>query len=183
MKVAVFCSSSHDVSPMILSEMERVGEALALGGHDVVYGGCSDGCMGRLAQGVLNKKGRLVGVIPQMDFMQRNRVQEGLNEQHVVPTLSSRKEKMIALADAFVVFPGGLGTLDEALEVLALKSLGGFEKPIFFYNFLDLWTPFLEVLELMVQQRLIRHSLDQVLVVLDKPETLSEHLKRYKNVL
>jgi uncharacterized protein (TIGR00730 family) len=182
MKVAVFCSSSHDVSPMILSEMERVGSELAAKGHDVVYGGCSDGCMGTLARGVLGKKGRLIGVIPQMDFIE-NRVQEGLSEQHVVPTLSSRKEKMIQIADAFVVFPGGIGTLDEALEVLALKSLGGFEKPIFFYNFLDLWTPFLEALELMVQQRLIRHPLDQVLVVLDKPETLSEHLERYKNVL
>lgn len=176
MKIAVFCSSSENVSPSLLAEAELIGETLAEAGFEVVFGGCKSGCMGALAQGVLSRKGRLVGVIPQMDFV-AGLVQENLSESHVVPSLSSRKESMNALADGFVVLPGGVGTLDEALEVLALKSIGGFKKPIIFYNYLDLWTPFLEAMELLVQHRLIRQPLDELLVVLDKPERLRDHLK------
>jgi uncharacterized protein (TIGR00730 family) len=149
---------------------------LAEDGHEIIYGGTNTGCMGALARGVLNKKGKLTGVIPQMDFM-LNIVQTGLNEQHVVPTLSSRKEVMIRLADAFVVYPGGLGTLDEALEVLTLKNLGTVEKPVVFYNFLSVWTPFLESLDLLVEQGMIRQRLAELLQVLDKPEQLRENFK------
>src|SRR5262249_40872482 len=156
--IAVFCSASDSVSPMLLSEIEILGEGLAEDGHAIIYGGANCGCMGALAKGVLNKRGQLIGVVPEMDFM-LGLVQEGLSERHAVPTLSARKEVMNSLADAFLIYPGGLGTLDEALEVLALKSLGSLEKPVIFYNFLGIWTPFLEVLDLLVEQRLIRHRL------------------------
>jgi uncharacterized protein (TIGR00730 family) len=175
MKIAVFCSSSNEVSPMFFSEIELLGEQLAEDGHEIIYGGANCGCMGALARGVLRKKGRLIGVLPKMDFM-LDLVQEGLSEQHVVETLSERKEVMNRLADAFVIYPGGLGTLDEALEVLALKSLGSMQKPIIFYNFLGAWTPILEALDLLVEQRMIRHSLDELAEVLDKPEALRENL-------
>lgn len=182
MRIAVFCSSSAGVSPMVFSETELIGETLAQEGHEVVFGGCISGCMGALANGVLRKKGRLIGVIPQLDFMEGT-VQLGLAEQHIVPSLSSRKEKMIALSDGFVVMPGGLGTLDEALEVLAIKACGNFEKPIVFYNFLDLWTPFLEAMELLVQQKFIRQPLHQLLVVLDKPDAIREHFSKHHSEL
>lgn len=179
MKIAVFCSSSDRVTPLLLSEIERVGEVLAQDGHEVIYGGSNTGCMGALARGVLSQKGRLVGVVPEMDFMQEV-VQEGLSERHVVPNLSDRKTVMNALAEAFLVYPGGLGTLDEALEVLALKSLGNMQKPVIFYNFLGVWTPFLECLELLREQSLIRQPLSELLHVLDKPEALSENLRNVR---
>jgi uncharacterized protein (TIGR00730 family) len=175
-KVAVFCSCSEGLSPLFFSEIEMLGEMLAEDGHQVVYGGASAGCMGALARGVLRRGGHLVGVVPEMDFME-GLVQPGLSERHVVPTLSSRKQAMNDLAEAFVVYPGGLGTLDEALEVLALKSCGNMQKPVIFYNFLGVWTPLLESLDLMVQQNLIRQPLDQLLTVLDKPEELRENLR------
>lgn len=176
MKIAVFCSSSDNLSPMLLAEALEIGEILAADGHEIIYGGASTGCMGALAEGVLRRQGHLVGVVPEMDFM-AGLVQLGLTSRHVVPTLSARKEKMIALADAFLVLPGGLGTLDEALEVLALKSLGSLQKQVVFYNFLGVWTPFLEALDLLVEQRLIRQPLKQLLQVLDKPSELSENFK------
>lgn len=176
MRVAVFCSSSASVSPSFLAEAELVGQVLAEAGHTVVYGGADAGCMGALARGVQSRKGRLVGVIPEMDFME-GLVQEGLSEQFTVPTLSSRKTVMIEKADAFLVFPGGLGTLDEALEVMALKSAGSLDKTIIFYNYLDVWSPFLESLEILVQQRMIRRRLDEIVLVLDKPAQLREHLR------
>ena len=159
---------------MFFSEIELIGEQLAEDGHEIIYGGATSGCMGALARGVLSKKGHLTGVIPEMDFM-LDLVQSNLTEQHVVPTLSSRKEVMIRLAEAFVVYPGGLGTLDEALEVLALKSLGSCQKPVVFYNFLGVWTPFLESLDLLSEQRMIRHRLEELVLVLDKPSALREN--------
>lgn len=176
MKIAVFCSSSTDVSPMLLDEIERLGEYLAEDGHSVVYGGANAGCMGALATGVLRKKGQLIGVVPEMDFMM-GLVQHSLTERHSVLSMGERKHAMIALADAFLVYPGGLGTLDEALEVLALKSVGTLQKPMVFYNFLGLWTPFLESLDLLRESRLIRRKLEDLFHVLDKPEALRENFK------
>lgn len=176
MNVAVFLSSSAAVSPMLLSEAEALGQGLAEDGHTVVYGGASGGCMGALAKGVLSRGGRLVGVVPRMDFID-GQVQEGLTEHHEVDDFSMRKGLMIRLSDAFVVYPGGIGTLDEAYEVLALKSIGTLAKPIIFYNFLDIWRPTLESLELMVESRLIRQNLSELITVVDRPEILREYIK------
>ncbi len=176
MNVCVFCSSSENVSPMMLSEVEVVGETLARAGHAVVYGGATPGCMGALARGVLKAKGKLIGVVPKMDFM-ADIVEKGLSERHVVPTLSSRKEAMIRLSDAFVVYPGGLGTIDEAFEAMALKSIGTLRKPIIFYNFLGVWEPLIEALELLREQNFIRDPIRELIHVVDKPEDLRDHLK------
>jgi uncharacterized protein (TIGR00730 family) len=176
MKIAVFCSCSEGLSPLFFAEMEQLGEALAKDGHEIIYGGANTGCMGALARGVQSQRGRLIGVVPEMDFM-NGLVQKGLTEQRIVPTLSSRKVVMNELAEGFIVFPGGLGTLDEALEVMALKSLGNFAKPIVFYNFLGVWTPFLEALELLAEQRLIRTPLRELLRVVDKQDELRENFK------
>jgi uncharacterized protein (TIGR00730 family) len=177
MKVAVFCSCSESVSPFFLSAIEELGSALAEDGHNVIYGGSSGGCMGALARGVQRRGGHLTGVLPQLGFMD-GLIQAGLSEEHTVKGLSERKVKMNELADAFIVFPGGIGTLDEAFEVLALKSAGSLEKPIIFYNYMDVWTPLIEALKLLEEQRLIRQSLDDLLVVLDKPEQVRENLRR-----
>lgn len=175
MKVAVFCSCSESVSPFFFSACEELGDFLADEGHQVIYGGSQGGCMGALARGVQAKGGQLIGVIPEMDFMD-GLVQPDLTEKHVVPNLSARKVKMAELAEAFIIFPGGIGTLDEAFEVLALKSAGGFGKPVLFYNCLGAWTPLLDALALLAEQRLIRHNVDDLWQVVDKPEDLRENL-------
>jgi uncharacterized protein (TIGR00730 family) len=176
MTIAVFLSCSAGVSPMFLSEMELLGEGLAQDGFDVLYGGVNTGCMGALARGVLRSRGKLIGVLSQQEIA-LGMVQQGLSEQHVAATLSERKGLMIAMADAYVVCPGGLGTLDEALEVMTLKSLGSLQKPIYFYNFLGVWSGFLESLTLLVESRLIRQPLSELAVVLDNHTELRENLK------
>ena len=175
MKVGVFCSSSEQVSPMLMSEAELLGEFLAKEGHAVVFGGTHCGCMGALARGVLRAKGELIGIIPEMDFAQ-GWVQEGLSRQVIVPTLSGRKDVMLRESDAYIIYPGGLGTLDEAFEAMALKSIGTLRKPIIFYNFLGVWTPLIEALDLLVSQNLIRESLAELIHVVDKQEQIRENL-------
>lgn len=174
MRIGVFCSSSESVSPMLLSEIELLGQNLARDGHEIVFGGATPGCMGALARGVLRGGGKLIGVVPLMDFME-GIVQPGMHEIFEVPTLSSRKEVMMSQSEAFIVYPGGLGTLDEAFEALALKSLGSQRKPIVFYNFLGIWTPLMEALQLLIQQNFIRESLDDLVAVMDKQDDLREY--------
>jgi len=176
MKIGVFCSSSERVSPMLLSEIESLGENLAKDGHAIVYGGATPGCMGALGRGVLRGGGSLIGVVPEMDFMD-GLVEPSLSETFVVPTLSARKEVMMRESDGFLVYPGGLGTLDEAFEAMAIRSLGTSRKPIVFYNFLGIWTPLIEALQLLVQAHLIRDRLDDIVRVVDKQDDLRDHFK------
>lgn len=175
MNVAVFCGCGDEVSPFLLHEVEELGAALAEDGHAVIYGGAQGGCMGALARGVRARQGHLVGVIPEMGFMD-GKIHPDLVEQLLVPDMSGRKAKMNALADAFLVLPGGIGTLDEAFEVLALKSCGSLLKPVIFYNYMGMWSPLLEAMELLAQQRLVRHPLEQLVQVLDKISDVRETL-------
>jgi cytokinin riboside 5'-monophosphate phosphoribohydrolase len=179
-QVGVFLSSSLRVAPTFLAEAEALGHELAKNGFTVVYGGCNSGCMGRLADGVLEARGRLVGVIPEMDFM-AGLVQEGLSEKIIVRDLSSRKGALTSNADAFVVFPGGLGTLDEIAEVLALRQIGSHQKPVIFYNYLGYWTAFIECLETFSQQGMIAGPIEELFVVLDQPTNVINYLKCAQN--
>ncbi|HAG91749.1 MAG TPA: TIGR00730 family Rossman fold protein [Bdellovibrionales bacterium] len=175
--VGVFLSASDRVSPSLLEEAKNFGSRLAEKGFHVVYGGASCGSMGALAQGVLEKKGTLTGVIPEIDILQEL-VRPNLTEKIVVPKMSDRKEQLMEKSDAFVFFPGGLGTLDEITEVLCLKSLGAKNcmKPVVFYNYLGFWTPFLESLEIMCEQRVISGPLDQMYQVFETSEEVLGYL-------
>lgn len=177
--VCVFLSSSDRVSDSFQEEAFRFGVQLAEQDFKVIYGGASCGCMGKLAEGVLSQKGSLTGVIPEVDIL--NEVMQGqLTERILVKTMGERKERMIRLADAFVAFPGGIGTLDEITDLLCAKSLKAPEavgKPLVFYNYMDFWTPFLESLEIMVQARMISTPLDQMYQVFERPEDVIGYLK------
>ena len=175
MKVAVFSSCSAMVSPFLFHEIEALGLALARDGHQVIFGGSGGGCMGALARGVGAGGGHLIGVLPKVEGEEWV-MHDGVHEVHHVENLSVRKQVMNDLADAFVIFPGGLGTLDEAFTVLTLKSLGKFPKPIVLYNFMDIWSPLLEALELLVTQRLIRCPLAELFVVLDEVQPVRAYL-------
>lgn len=173
--VGIFLSSSTHVAPVLQAEAEVLGRSIAEAGYGVVYGGSNEGCMGALASGVLSARGSLVGVVPELDFLS-GLVQEGLTEKILVKDLPERKGRMIERSDAFLVYPGGIGTLDEICDALALRQINHHQKPILFYNYLDYWTPFLECLESFYQQRTITIPLERLFVVLDKPSTVINYL-------
>lgn len=133
---------------MFVSDAEKFGRELGQTKAKVLYGGSLDGPMGSFADGVLASGAELIGVIPEMDFMS-GIIHPKLTEKVVVRTLAERKTQMILRSDAFVVLPGGIGTLDEVTEVLALNQVGAIKKPVVFYNFLNAWSPFLDSLDLM----------------------------------
>ena len=175
--IGVFLSSSAEVSPLFLDEAEIIGRELACAEYGIVYGGSNAGCMGRLADGALKARGKLVGVVPEMDFCV-GLVQEGMDEKILVRDISDRKGRMIERSDAFVIFPGGLGTLDEVSDILALRQINLHQKPIIFYNYLDYWSPFLDCLETFYQQRMISTPVHELIRVFDQPSGVIEYLNQ-----
>lgn len=176
--VSVFCSSSGHVSPIFLSEMELLSTSLAQAGHTLVCGGEKTGVMGHMIDCALKHGGRVVGVIP--EYLYRDDVvHSGLSELIIVKSLRERKWEINRRGEVLLVFPGGLGTLDEVTEVLSLKTAGEMDKPLVFHNFLDFWQPWFEFLTLLQHQGMIRHTLDQLYTVLDSHEEVLNYLNKH----
>jgi uncharacterized protein (TIGR00730 family) len=127
--VAVFCGSRTGHDPAHLACAHALGEGLARRGLGLVYGGGSIGLMGAVADAALAAGGEVRGVIP--DFLTRvEKPHAGLTSLEVTGSMHARKARMFDLADAFVVLAGGLGTLDETMEIVTWRQLGLHDKPI-----------------------------------------------------
>ena len=137
--VCVFLSSSLG-SAAHTDAVHELAAELARRELTLVYGGAHRGLMGVLADRVLAHGGRVIGVIPRA-LVELEVAHTGLTELHVVDTMHQRKAMMFTLADAFVVAPGGLGTLEEAFETLTGIQLGYHRKPIVFFDVGGFWAP------------------------------------------
>ena len=127
--LAVYCGSRAGADPQHRADAERLGRMMAEAGIALVYGGGSIGLMGVVADTVLRNGGSVIGVIPRF-LLEREVGHLKLTEQHVVETMHERKLIMFERADAFVVLPGGIGTLEEFFEVLSWRGLDLHDKPI-----------------------------------------------------
>ena len=137
--VTVFLSSSEG-RPSDVAAIHALARELAQRELTLVYGGAHRGLMGVLADAALAAGGRVIGVIPRA-LVDLEIAHRGLTELHVVDTMHQRKAMMFELADAFVVAPGGLGTLEEAFETLTGIQLGYHRKPIVFLDVDGFWAP------------------------------------------
>ena len=127
--VAVFCGSRPGRLPAYRAAAAALGRGLAEAGLRLVFGGGRIGLMGALADGALAANGEVIGIIP--EFLTRLEVAHvGVTDLVVTDSMHVRKRRMFELADAFVTLPGGLGTLDETVEILTWRQLGLHEKPI-----------------------------------------------------
>ncbi|MGD9600349.1 MAG: TIGR00730 family Rossman fold protein [Gammaproteobacteria bacterium] len=128
-KICVFCGSRTGSRPAYRAAAEALGGALAARGWGLVYGGGRVGLMGILADATLAANGYVTGVIPAF-LNRREVVHPDLQNCHTVSDLFERKNMMLDIADAFVALPGGIGTYDELLEVIAWRQLAQLDKPI-----------------------------------------------------
>ena len=127
--VAVFCGSRPGHHPDYAAGAAALGRGLAQAGMRLVFGGGKIGLMGALADAALAEGGAVIGVIP--DFLTRLEVaHRGVDELVITTSMHARKQLMFDLADTFVVLPGGLGTLDETVEILTWRQLGLHAKPV-----------------------------------------------------
>jgi uncharacterized protein (TIGR00730 family) len=151
--VCVYCGSSDAAEPAWLADAAALGAALAAEGLRLVYGGGGVGLMGACARTAHAAGGRVLGVIPAF-LAGREALLEAV-ETVVVTSMHERKMRMFEAADAFVVLPGAIGTLEEAIELLSWRRLGLHAKPIVFFNPVGFWGPLFALFDRFIEARLV----------------------------
>lgn len=146
--ICVYCGSSDDVKPEYLELARATGTALAKAGIRMVYGGGGVGLMGDIAQATIDAGGRVTGIIP--DFLQeKEEVLIDVDDLIITQSMHERKQIMYEMSDAFVTLPGGVGTVDEIVEMMTLSKLHQHAKPIILVNLEGYWDPFLQLMKHM----------------------------------
>jgi uncharacterized protein (TIGR00730 family) len=143
--VCVYCGSSNTTKPEYLDLAARFGAALAARRLRLVYGGGAVGLMGRCAEAAHKAGGDVLGIMPR--FLERREITYEAVPHRMVETMHERKHVMFEESDAFVVLPGGIGTLEEAVETLSWARLGLHRKPVVFLSEDEFWAPFFALME------------------------------------
>ena len=159
--VAVYCGSSPVKSPAIEAEIRAFGRELAARGIRLIYGGSSLGLMGALADETLAAGGKVTGVIPKA-LEGRESAHRGVTELRVVDSMHAREQLIFDLADAFVAFPGGFGTMEEIIEMITWKQMGIHGKPIVIANIGGYFAPLLQQFDAAIQLKFARRE-DRIL--------------------
>jgi uncharacterized protein (TIGR00730 family) len=170
--LCVFCGSRFGTEPAARDTALRLGQLLARQGITLVYGGGGVGLMGVLANAALKAGAKVVGIIPQF-LLRREAGHPALTETVVVQSMHERKLQMFERSDAFVILPGGIGTLEEFFEVLSWRTLGLHTKPIVIVDQDGYWRPLADLLNGVVDGGFAdRTHLDHVAFVRDIEELL-----------
>ena len=145
-RVAVYCGSADGNDPAYLAEARALGSAIAAAGLGLVYGGASVGLMGAVADAALAGGAEVIGVLPDV-LAGKEIAHAGLTRLELVSTMHERKARMAELADAFLILPGGYGTLEELLEVVTWAQLRLHAKPCVLINTVGYWDGLLAFLD------------------------------------
>lgn len=157
--ICVYCGSSPGRDDAHLASGRQLGRSIAEAGLALVYGGGTRGIMGAVAEGARRAGGRVTGIIPRF-LMNREATEAALgrlDELVVTENMHQRKHKMFEKSDAFVALPGGIGTLEEIVEIMTWGQLGHHRKPVVFVNVRGFWAPMLTLLDHMRDEGFI-HS-------------------------
>lgn len=153
--LCVYCGSSPGRQPIYLESAQLLADALVSREIQLIYGGASIGIMGTLADRVLAKGGRVVGVIPEA-LAHQEVMHSGLSELHITHSMHQRKLKMAELADGFISLPGGIGTLEELFEIWTWSQLGFHQKPIALLNIAGYYDRLLSFLDHIENEQFFR---------------------------
>lgn len=151
MNITVFCSSSDAVDKGFFAVARELGETIARRGDTLIYGGTTIGLMGALAQACRDARGKVIGVIPGY-LADRGISNDDCDDLVITPNMRERKSEMESRADAFVVLPGGFGTLEEAVEIITLKQLQQHKKAVVILNAHGFYDPLHTLFEHFYEQ-------------------------------
>ena len=179
--VAVYCGSNFGATEEYADGARMLGQALGEAGITLVYGGTIKGLMGVVADSALAAGGSVHGVITE-SLHQRGQSHLGLTRHEISVSLRNRKERMAELADAFIALPGGIGTIEELMEVWTMNQLSEIDKPVGILNTAGFFTAFLGFIDHMVETKFLpaahRHSIS----VDENPRTLLDKLCSYERI-
>jgi len=169
-RICVFCGSSLGTHFEYREKVRELGTVLAESAVTLVYGGGSVGLMGELARSVLARQGKVIGVIPKRIHEMVESIR--LTKLYVVDNMHERKAKMYELSDAFIILPGGIGTIEEFFEVYTWYQLGIHLKPIGLLDINEYFGKLIEFIDHMVAEGFLKAAHRNTLVIEEDPRTL-----------
>ncbi|PBB28491.1 MULTISPECIES: TIGR00730 family Rossman fold protein [unclassified Mesorhizobium] len=172
--VCVYCGSSPGRDEIYAKAGHLLGRSIAKAGLRLVYGGGTKGIMGAVAEGALKAGGKVTGIIPRF-LINREATESALDrldELLITDNMHERKHKMFEKSDAFVALPGGIGTVEEIVEIMTWAQLGHHRKPIVFGNINGFWDPMTALLEHMTAEGFIHTAQRVKPLVVNDPEAI-----------
>ncbi|MGN7758042.1 TIGR00730 family Rossman fold protein [Chryseobacterium sp. 22532] len=177
--ITVFCGSSFGTDDIFKEQAFLLGQTLAKQDIQLIYGGADVGLMGAVADGALNEKGKVVGVLPH--FLQSKEIaHKKLTELILVETMHERKTKMNDLCDGVIVLPGGYGTLEEFFEMITWAQLGLHKKPIGILNIDGFYDDLIKLVQTMVDKGFLKQVNRDMLLISENIDELLEKMKNYQ---
>ena len=175
--LTVYCASSNDVHERYFDVAEEAGRLLAARGYTLVYGGGQVGLMGALARMVHTHGGIVHGIIPEALKEREGVAYEVADELIITKTMQERKAILFTRPDAFMVLPGGFGTLEEFMEVLTLKQLGYHQKPLTLVNTDGYYEPLIELFEHFYSEGFASERYRSLYYVAERPEEALDYIE------
>ena len=178
MRICVYGSSSTELNEKIIRTTEELGRLIAEAGHGVVYGGGAQGVMGAAARGARSAGGELIGVAP--DFFDVDGVLfQDCTDFIFTKTMRERKQIMEDLSDAFIVCPGGVGTVEEFFEILTLKQLSRHNKAMVMLDVDGYYKPMMQMFKCSIENGFIKPACLSLFYVTDDPAKAVEYIENY----
>lgn len=177
--LCVYCGSNFNGDPDLKLAIDNLAKILVENKVKLIYGGGSVGVMGLIADAVMEREGEAIGVIPQF-LMDKEVGHKGLTEIIVTENMHQRKQKMADLSDAFLILPGGFGTLEEFFEVLTWLQLGLHKKPIGVLNVKGFYDFLFKQMDLMVEQKFLKPINRQLVINEENPVKMLNLINSFK---
>lgn len=174
--IGVFCGSRLGERESYQDAAEAVGGAIARAGMRLVYGGGDVGLMGIAASTAAAAHGTVLGIIPAFLIAREGHL-DGV-DMRIVETMSERKMQLIEESDAFIILPGGTGTLEEVFDVVSRQQLDLHDKPVVFFNVDGFWEPLVALIDHTIEQGFTPQSLADHIVLEDNAEAAIAHIQR-----
>ena len=174
--VCVFTGAKHGKREIYAETAYALGRLVAEREMGLVYGGGRNGLMGRVADGAVDAGGHVTGIIPK--FLDSIEIaHKGIQKLHVIETMHERKDMMYEMSDIFVILPGGLGTLDEAMEVATWRQLKLHDKPVVFLNLEGYWDNLIAMLHHVIAEDFMHHDHLDHFEVIDSLDGFAKRLE------
>jgi uncharacterized protein (TIGR00730 family) len=176
--LCIFCGANFNGDPILKQAIEQLAEVMVSREITLVFGGGKVGVMGLLAEAVLQRGGKAIGVIPQF-LMDKEVGHTGLTELHIVKTMHERKQLMSDLCDGIIMLPGGFGTLEEFFEVLTWLQLGLHHHPIGILNVNGFYDLLLQQMDVMVEQQFLKPANRKLVLTSGNPIELVSLMENF----
>ena len=178
--ISVFCGANFNGDPVLLKAIEDLADVFVQKDITLVFGGGRVGVMGLIADAMLVRGGRAIGVIPQF-LMDKEVGHTGLTELIITENMHQRKQKMADISDGIITLPGGFGTMEEFFEVLTWLQLGLHNNPIGLLNVGGFYDPLLLQMDRMVDQKFLKPINRELVLSHDNPGSLVALMEKYNS--